>query len=61
MMKHHDHYHCDECGAEFASEPDMEQHVAMKHKPREEHTTTPPHGDKLRSREGRVFTRRNPE
>jgi hypothetical protein len=59
-MKHHDHYHCDECGAQFATEPDMEQHRAERHKPRENGAATPPHGDKL-AREHRVFTRRNPE
>lgn len=60
-MKHHDHYHCDECGAEFANEADVERHNAKAHQPRESGESTPPHGDKLRQRGGRVFTRRNPE
>ena len=60
-MKHHDHYHCDECGAEFADELGMERHRTERHVPREQSSTTPPHGDKLRQPENRVFTRRNPE
>ena len=60
-MKHHDHYHCDECGAEFANEPDMEQHRAERHTTRDDGTATPPHGDKTRPRENRTFTRRYPE
>ena len=60
-MKHHDHFHCDECGAEFANEPDMDRHRQERHAPRENVSATPPHGDKLSPRENRVFTRRNPE
>ena len=61
MMKHHDHYHCDECGAEFANEAEMESHRTAKHTAHESGSVTPPHGDKLQPRENRVFTRRNPE
>jgi len=30
-MKHHDHYHCDFCSAEFATEQEVDQHQREEH------------------------------
>jgi hypothetical protein len=60
-MKHHDHYHCDECAAEFANEQLLQQHRSERHQPDEAKQATPPHGDELKPRQNRVFTRSHRE
>ena len=63
-----DRFSCAECAAEFATESEMLRHVSEPHvqarSGKKERMATPPHGDKLLhrvNREGREFTRRNPE
>ena len=65
-----DRFSCAECAAEFATESEMMRHVSEPHvkaaSGKKERMATPPHGDKLlprtpTNRQGREFTRRNPE
>lgn len=63
-------FHCEECAAEFATESEMLRHVSEPHvraqSGKKERMATPPHSDRLSTRvptdrQGREFSRRNPE